>query len=67
MTRPLDRRQFVQGIGTRGMLLAVGEVAPADVGATAVRWPKLTGSPVLDSLHPVIRALSRRADAFPQT
>ncbi len=23
-------------------------------GVSAVRWPKLTGSPVLDSLHPVI-------------
>ncbi|MGH9504017.1 MAG: queuosine salvage family protein [Terriglobales bacterium] len=26
----------------------------ATVGSAAVRWPKLAGSPVLDSLHPVI-------------
>ena len=36
------------------MMPAVGETAPTDAGTTSVRWPKLTGSPVLDSLPPVI-------------
>ena len=30
------------------------EVRDPSSGNSAVRWPKLTGSPVLDSLHPVI-------------
>jgi hypothetical protein len=33
---------------------AGGEIVRADAGATSMRWPKLVGSPVLDSLHPVI-------------
>ena len=67
---PLGRRQFMQGMGTLGMMATMGETvraevrtearaeanaeAGADAGATSMRWPKLAGSPVLDSLHPVI-------------
>src|ERR1700688_1021212 len=67
---PLGRRQFVSAVGTLGMMATMGETARTDVrtevraeanaeavadaGATSMRWPKLAGSPVLDSLHPVI-------------
>jgi len=48
-----DRRQFVKAMATIGaMATAGGETLRA--AASPVRWPKLSGSPVLDSLHPVI-------------
>lgn len=51
----LGRRQFVQGIGSLGMLAATGgETLRAAASTTSMRWPRLEGSPVLDSLHPVI-------------
>ncbi len=51
----LGRRQFIQGFGSPGALLAAsGESAGATSAASPVRWPQLAGSPVLDSLHPVI-------------
>src|ERR1700732_678673 len=51
-----DRRQFLEAIATMGAIAATakGETLSPVSGASAVRWPKLTGSPVLDSLHPVI-------------
>jgi len=54
-----DRRQFVQGIGTLGVLTAAGTgafgaMADNSAATALTRWPKLAGSPVLDSLHPVI-------------
>jgi hypothetical protein len=54
MTDILGRRQFVQGLGTLGVLAATGGKAMASGGNAPVRWPVLQGSPVLDSLHPVI-------------
>ena len=42
-----DRRQFLEAIAT------VGAINTSPV-SSKVRWPKLSGSPVLDSLHPVI-------------
>ncbi len=54
-----DRRQFLEAIATVGamstgaMTTLSGTISAAS-GASAVRWPKLAGSPVLDSLHPVI-------------
>ena len=53
MTDILGRRQFVQGLGRLGVLAAAGGKAMAG-GNTSVRWPVLQGSPVLDSLRPVI-------------
>src|SRR6201981_1173083 len=47
-----DRRQFLQTRATIASMAAIARGEPA--GAFAVRWPKLKGSPVLDSLHPVI-------------
>ena len=54
-----DRRQFLEAIATVGamatgaMTTLSGTISAAST-PSAVRWPKLTGSPVLDSLHPVI-------------
>jgi putative queuosine salvage protein len=51
----MGRRLFLQGLGTMGALsAAAGEApwAPGDPSAPA--WPELTGSPVIDSLRPVI-------------
>jgi hypothetical protein len=39
---------------TGATMIIAGENLVASSGPLAVRWPKLTGSPVLDSLHPVI-------------
>jgi len=51
-----DRRQFLGAIATIGAMAAAGKSEALDTAAadSEVRWPKLTGSPVLDSLHPVI-------------
>ena len=51
-----DRRQFLGAMATIGAMAAAakGEVFQAKSGRPSIRWPKLTGSPVLDSLHPVI-------------
>ncbi len=51
-----DRREFLGALATIGAMAATGnsEVRDPASGNSAVRWPKLTGSPVLDSLHPVI-------------
>jgi hypothetical protein len=51
-----DRRQFLGAIATIGAMAAAGKSEALDTAAAGseVRWPKLTGSPVLDSLHPVI-------------
>ena len=52
---PRKRRQFLGGVGTIGALAALKGAAPKVAeAAPALRWPKLTGSPVLDSLRPVI-------------
>lgn len=54
-----DRRQFLEAIATLGalstgvMTTLTGTVSAAS-NTSSVRWPKLVGSPVLDSLHPVI-------------
>jgi len=51
-----DRRQFLGAMATLGAVAAAGKDAPLNAAAagSAPRWPKLVGSPVLDSLHPVI-------------
>jgi putative queuosine salvage protein len=54
------RRQFLQGLGTSMMLAAAGSessrpaAASTPAGTSTVRWPKPIGSPVLESLRPVI-------------
>jgi len=61
--RATGRRRFLQGLGSAIMMAAAGSdklLAASFFGGsgvtqgTAVRWPKPIGSPVLDSLHPVI-------------
>jgi hypothetical protein len=51
----LGRRQFVKAAGNFGVLAATmnGNLF-AQSSASPIPWPKLAGSPVLDSLHPVI-------------
>ena len=53
-----DRRQFLGAVATIGAMAATGKsdalTINAGTGGAGVRWPKLVGSPVLDSLHPVI-------------
>src|SRR5438552_15131715 len=51
-----DRRQFLQALATLASTAVIprADLASAASSASALRWPKLTGSPVLDSLHPVI-------------
>jgi hypothetical protein len=55
IVQPLGRRQFVKAAGNFGVLAATmkGNVF-AESSASPLPWPKLVGSPVLDSLHPVI-------------
>jgi len=48
------RRQFLQAAAAVGAMAAASGKLRAGSPAPAVRWPKLKGSPVLDSLHPVI-------------
>ena len=51
----VGRRRVLQGLGAIGMGAAAGREAPAAARVkAAMPWPKLTGSPVLDSLRPVI-------------
>ena len=56
MPIPQDRRQFFHTFAAIASTAAIasGEPARAASSAPLVRWPNLTGSPVLDSLHPVI-------------
>src|SRR6202162_6697722 len=49
-----NRRQFLAAIATVGAMTTLSGSISAASGSSAMRWPKLTGSPVLDSLHPVI-------------
>src|SRR5450755_2854801 len=49
-----DRRQFLEAIATVGAMTTLSGTLTAASTSSAVRWPILTGSPVLDSLHPVI-------------
>lgn len=49
-----DRRQFLEAIATVGAMTTLAGTISASPNPSPVRWPKLTGSPVLDSLHPVI-------------
>src|SRR6202142_2318909 len=49
-----NRRQFLEAIATVGVMTTLSGTISAASGPSATRWPKLTGSPVLDSLHPVI-------------
>ncbi len=49
-----DRRQFLEAMATLGAMTTFSGSVNATTGSPAPRWPKLKGSPVLDSLHPVI-------------
>ncbi len=49
-----DRRQFLEAIATVGAMTTLSGSVSAASRSSAMPWPKLTGSPVLDSLHPVI-------------
>src|SRR6185369_14869067 len=55
-----DRREFLGAIATVGAMTTLsGTLSATPEGKTSTssnppRWPKLQGSPVLDSLHPVI-------------
>src|SRR5712664_4061159 len=52
----LFMRSSLGAMATMGTIAAAGksQALNAASGGSAVRWPKLAGSPVLDSLHPVI-------------
>ncbi len=52
--RHTDRRQFLEAIATVGAMTTLSGSLSAATRSSGARWPKLTGSPVLDSLHPVI-------------
>ena len=52
--RNTDRRQFLGAIATVGAMSTLSGRLSAASKSSAIPWPKLTGSPVLDSLHPVI-------------
>ena len=49
-----NRRQFLQAAAAVGAMAAASGKLRAASPPPPVRWPKLKGSPVLDSLHPVI-------------
>ena len=49
-----DRRQFLETVAAVGAMTTLSGTLSAASGASNVPWPKLKGSPVLDSLHPVI-------------
>ena len=49
-----DRRQFLEAMATLGAMTTLSGSVNAASSPSAPRWPRLTGSPVLDSLHPVI-------------
>jgi len=49
------RRRFLQGLGGLAVLSAAGNARSATAGSQrSLRWPKPIGSPVLESLRPVI-------------
>jgi len=48
------RRNFLKELGSVGLLIAAGTTTLRAAGSSSVTWPSLSGSPVLDSLHPVI-------------
>src|SRR5947209_824961 len=50
----LGRRNFLQQLGSVGLLMAAGKTPLRAADSSSIRWPSLSGSPVLDSLHPVI-------------
>jgi hypothetical protein len=53
--QPLGRRQFVKAAGNLGVVAATMKANLfAESSASPLPWPKLVGSPVLDSLRPVI-------------
>ncbi len=55
ISQSIGRREFVKAAGSFGVLAAtMKENLFANSLAAPVPWPKLVGSPVLDSLHPVI-------------
>ncbi len=49
----VGRRRLLQGLGAIGIVSAAGRQALA-AAPSALPWPRLTGSPVLDSIRPVI-------------
>jgi Queuosine salvage protein len=49
-----DRRQFLEAMATLGAMTTLSGSMNATPGTPTPRWPKLKGSPVLDSLQPVI-------------
>ena len=50
-----DRRKFLEAMAVMGVMAsAEGTSLGMASGTSSPRWPVLTGSPVLDSLHPVI-------------
>jgi putative queuosine salvage protein len=54
-SRTLNRRKFIEAVAAIGAAAATSrKTLHAATPAPTVRWPKLKGSPVLDSLHPVI-------------
>jgi hypothetical protein len=55
MGETLDRRQFLKTMAATGATMTIArEDLVAAASVSRVRWPKLTGSPVLDSLRLVI-------------
>ena len=53
--QPVGRRQFVKAAGNLGVVAATMKANLfAESSASPLPWPKLAGSPVLDSLRPVI-------------
>jgi hypothetical protein len=51
-----DRREFLRALATIGAMAATGKsnAINAASASSPLQWPLLKGSPVLDSLHPVI-------------
>jgi hypothetical protein len=50
-----DRRKFLEAMAVMGAMAATGVISSGMTsGTSSTRWPLLKGSPVLDSLHPVI-------------
>ena len=49
-----SRSTSISSNGNVGAMTTLSGSGNAASGAPAPRWPRLTGSPVLDSLHPVI-------------
>jgi hypothetical protein len=50
-----DRRTFLEAMAVMGAMATTGLTSSGMTsGSSSTRWPLLKGSPVLDSLHPVI-------------